>query len=76
MEKQSPTSPELFNVRPCLDDPVFGTLEDRWGWPPIAGAGLFLTASRLALGVSLLGLTLYAGFAFFRARRHPAIAPG
>lgn len=31
-----------FNVRPCLRDPVFGLVKDRWGLSPLAGAGLFL----------------------------------
>jgi hypothetical protein len=36
-------APELpFNVRPCLRDPLFGLLKDRWRLPPWATGMLFL----------------------------------
>lgn len=40
--EQATASPLPFNVRPCLRDPVFGLVKDRWGLSPLAGAGLFL----------------------------------
>lgn len=35
------TEPAVFDVRPCLRDPVFHLLKDRWRLSPLVGAVLF-----------------------------------
>ena len=40
--QQPPGGTVVFNIQPCLRDPLFGLLKDRWHLSPLAGAALFL----------------------------------